>query len=54
MSNPAFESDHIHLISQSPQDAANWYVEMFDAEIVADTEYEVLRTASEETDDGRQ
>jgi len=37
MSNPAFEFDHIHIISQRPQDSANWYVQMFDAEIVADT-----------------
>ncbi len=37
MSNPAFEFDHIHIISQSPKDSANWYVEMFGADIVADT-----------------
>src|SRR5215475_4041041 len=37
MSNPAFEFDHIHIISQSPHDSANWYVQMFGAEIVADT-----------------
>ena len=37
MSNPAFEFDHIHIISQRPQDSANWYVQMFGAEIVADT-----------------
>jgi catechol 2,3-dioxygenase-like lactoylglutathione lyase family enzyme len=37
MSNPAFEFDHIHIISQSPQDSANWYVQMFGADIVADT-----------------
>ena len=37
MSNPAFAFDHIHIISQSPQDSANWYVQMFGAEIVADT-----------------
>jgi catechol 2,3-dioxygenase-like lactoylglutathione lyase family enzyme len=36
MSNPAFEFDHIHIISQSPQDAVHWYVQMFGAEIVAD------------------
>jgi catechol 2,3-dioxygenase-like lactoylglutathione lyase family enzyme len=35
MSNPAFAFDHIHIISQSPQDAANWYVQMFGADIVA-------------------
>ena len=36
MSNPAFTFDHIHIISQTPHDAANWYVQMFGAEIVAD------------------
>lgn len=35
MSNPAFAFDHIHIISQSPQDAANWYVEVLGADIVA-------------------
>ena len=35
MSNPAFAFDHIHIISQSPQDTANWYVQMFGADIVA-------------------
>jgi len=28
---------YAHIISQRPQDSANWYVEMFGAEIVADT-----------------
>jgi catechol 2,3-dioxygenase-like lactoylglutathione lyase family enzyme len=37
MSNAAFEFDHIHIISQSPQESANWYVQMFGADIVADT-----------------
>jgi catechol 2,3-dioxygenase-like lactoylglutathione lyase family enzyme len=37
MSHPAFTFDHIHIISQNPHDAANWYVQMFGAEIVADT-----------------
>jgi len=37
MSNPAFEFDHIHIMSQSPHEAANWYVQVFGAEIVADT-----------------
>lgn len=37
MSNPAFEFDHIHIISQHPHDSANWYVDMFGADIVADT-----------------
>ncbi len=35
MSNPAFAFDHIHIMSQSPQDSANWYVQMFGADIVA-------------------
>jgi len=37
MSNPAFEFDHIHIMSQSPQGSANWYVQMFGADIVVDT-----------------
>jgi len=37
MSNPAFEFDHIHIISEHPHDSANWYVQMFGADIVADT-----------------
>lgn len=37
MSNPAFEFDHIHIISKKPHDAANWYVQMFSADITADT-----------------
>ena len=36
MSNPAFTFDHIHIISQTPHESANWYVEIFGAEIVAD------------------
>jgi hypothetical protein len=36
MSNPAFIFDHIHIISQTPHDTANWYVQMFGAEVVAD------------------
>lgn len=35
MSNPAFAFDHIHLMSQNPQEAANWYVEVLGADIVA-------------------
>jgi catechol 2,3-dioxygenase-like lactoylglutathione lyase family enzyme len=38
MSNPAFEFDHIHIISQNPKASVNWYVEMFGADIVTDTE----------------
>jgi len=37
MSNPAFKFDHVHLISESPRAAADWYVEMFGAAIAADT-----------------
>lgn len=37
MSNPAFQFDHVHIISNNPHDAARWYVEMFDATIAADT-----------------
>lgn len=36
MSNPAFEFDHVHLISENPRAAAEWYVEMFGAEIARD------------------
>ena len=32
MSNPAFAFDHIHIMSQSPKDSANWYVQMFGAD----------------------
>lgn len=37
MSNPAFTFDHVHIISEKPQEAAAWYVEMFGATIAADT-----------------
>lgn len=37
MSNPAFAFDHIHIMSQKPQESANWYVQMLGADIVADT-----------------
>jgi catechol 2,3-dioxygenase-like lactoylglutathione lyase family enzyme len=37
MSNSAFEFDHIHIISQTPAESANWYVEMLGAHIKADT-----------------
>jgi len=37
MSNPAFAFDHIHIISQNPQESANWYVQMLGADIVANT-----------------
>jgi catechol 2,3-dioxygenase-like lactoylglutathione lyase family enzyme len=37
MSNPAFTFDHVHIISEDPQAAAKWYVEMFGATIAKDT-----------------
>jgi lactoylglutathione lyase len=37
MSNPAFKFDHVHIISEHPQLAAAWYVEMFGATIANDT-----------------
>ncbi len=37
MSNPAFKFDHVHIISQDPETAAKWYVDMFGATIAANT-----------------
>ena len=37
MSNPAFKFDHVHIISENPRAAAEWYVEMFGATIASDT-----------------
>ncbi len=37
MSNPAFEFDHVHIISQTPKVSAQWYEEMFGATITAET-----------------
>src|SRR6202162_4179596 len=37
MSNPAFKFYHVHIISETPRASAEWYVEMFDAPIAADT-----------------
>jgi catechol 2,3-dioxygenase-like lactoylglutathione lyase family enzyme len=37
MSNPAFAFDHVHIISENPRAAAEWYVEMFGATIAKDT-----------------
>ena len=37
MSNPAFRFDHVHIISETPHESAKWYVDMFGAEIAADT-----------------
>ncbi len=33
MSNPAFEFDHVHIISQNPKASAQWYEKMFGAVI---------------------
>jgi len=37
MPNPAFRFDHVHIISETPHASARWYVDMFGAEITADT-----------------
>ena len=37
MSNPPILTSIIRIISQRPQDAASWYVQMFGADIVAET-----------------
>lgn len=37
MSNPAFQFDHVHIISDDPHASAEWYVEMFGATVAADT-----------------
>ena len=37
MSNPAFNTDHVHIISEDPKASAKWYVEMFGATIERDT-----------------
>jgi catechol 2,3-dioxygenase-like lactoylglutathione lyase family enzyme len=37
MSNPAFSFDHVHIISENPRAAAEWYVEMLGATIANDT-----------------
>ncbi|MBL4720239.1 MAG: VOC family protein, partial [Alphaproteobacteria bacterium] len=36
MSNPAFEFDHIHILSQTPKESAQWYVDILGADITAD------------------
>jgi len=38
MSNPAFEFDHVHIISRDPSASAKWYEEMFGARIARETE----------------
>jgi catechol 2,3-dioxygenase-like lactoylglutathione lyase family enzyme len=37
MSNPAFKFDHVHIISETPRASAEWYEEMFGAEIVEES-----------------
>ncbi len=37
MTEPAFTFDHVHVVSQSPRAAADWYVRHFGAVIAADT-----------------
>ena len=37
MSNPAFQFDHVHIISKTPKASADWCVEMFGARIAAET-----------------
>ncbi|HKK29158.1 MAG TPA: VOC family protein [Alphaproteobacteria bacterium] len=37
MSHPAFQFDHVHIISEKPHDTAQWYVDKLGAEIAADT-----------------
>lgn len=36
LSNFALRFDHVHLISEDPGSAANWYVEMLGAEVVSE------------------
>lgn len=38
MSNPALKFDHIHIISETPKESADWYVDTFGATITAETE----------------
>lgn len=38
MSNPAFEFDHIHIISKTPKVSAEWYVDKFGAVIERESE----------------
>ena len=37
MSNPAFKFDHVHITAKNPRETAEWYVDMFGAEVMADT-----------------
>jgi catechol 2,3-dioxygenase-like lactoylglutathione lyase family enzyme len=38
MSNPAFEFDHVHIISRDPKTSAQWYEDMFGAVITRESE----------------
>ena len=38
MSNPAFEFDHVHIISQNPKASAEWYANMFGAVVARESE----------------
>lgn len=38
MSNPAFEFDHVLIISEDPKASAEWYGEMFGARIARESE----------------
>lgn len=37
MSNPAFKFDHVHIISETPHESAQWYVDVLGADLTADT-----------------
>jgi lactoylglutathione lyase len=37
MSNPAFKFDHVHIISENPRAAAQWYVDMLGATVAKDS-----------------
>lgn len=38
MSNPAFEFEHVHIISEDPKAAADWYANMLGADIAFEKE----------------
>lgn len=38
MSNPAFEFEHVHIISENPKAAADWYADMLGADITFERE----------------
>ncbi|MDH3703722.1 MAG: VOC family protein [Alphaproteobacteria bacterium] len=37
MTNPALKFDHVHIISETPKQSAEWYVRVFGATIAAET-----------------